>query len=165
MNTSFASSVQHSARKNKYPAVKSALLLLLFLFLVFRWWIVHQKLGRELHFSTRWRYIYIYIHTVGGHDHSAFRASDGLSLCTSETDCGFLNCADPRPEPWCFLVTQRRKVFLPSSSFFPTPFLRVYVPPFTGWTNVSFPRRRGIRSSRKRGLVKVWSLWSSGRRV
>lgn len=54
MNTWFASSVQHSGRKNKYPAVKSALLLL---FLVFRWWIVHQKLARELHFS---RYIYTY---------------------------------------------------------------------------------------------------------
>lgn len=65
MNTSFASSVQHSGRKNKYPAVKSALLLLLF-FLVFRWWIVHQEVGTELHFS-RWRYtyihIYIYVHS------------------------------------------------------------------------------------------------------
>lgn len=66
MNTSFASSVQHSGRKNKYPAVKSALLLLLLFFLVFRWWIVHQEVGTELHFS-RWRYtyihIYIYVHS------------------------------------------------------------------------------------------------------
>lgn len=112
MNTSFASSVQHSGRKNKYPAVKSALLLL---FLVFRWWIVHQKLARELHFSR-----YIYIHTVGGHDHSAFRASDGLSLCTSETDCGFLNCADPEPS-CCFLSGEERS-FSPSFSPIEPPF-------------------------------------------
>lgn len=182
MNTSFASSVQHSGRKNKYPAVKSALLLLLLFFLVFRWWIVHQEVGTELHFS-RWRYTYIHTYIyVHSRRTRSFRIPfiGRIKFVHGRNGLRFLKLR------WSTSVMFSRvaEEGLPSPFFFPhfpplspnrTPFSRVYVPPLYGGerggrTNVSFSRRKAAAcgeldraaNEASLGLVTLVGGWSSG---
>lgn len=112
MNTSFAGMLSIQAGKNKYPAVvKSALLLL-----VFRW---SALLEDSLHFS-RWMYTVVDIYNEEEDTvipHSVHRA--GLSSCTSETDCGFLNCADPPAVVFSFFRLNKAPLFPPFSHFLP----------------------------------------------
>lgn len=157
MNTWFASSVQHSGRKNKYPAVKSALLLL---FLVFRWWIVHQKLARELHFS---RYIYTYSRRT-----RSFRIPciGRIKFVHERNGLRFLKLRWSRA--LVLFPLRRRKIFFPLIFPHRTPFFYVFTCLLRGWLErwLFMEERghmRGIRSSRKRGLVKVWSLWLKAR--
>lgn len=88
-----------------------------------------------------------------GHGHSAFGASGGLSLCTSETDCGFLNCADPPAESWCFLRLNKAPLFL---FLIFSQIESLYEEPDGRWLFLGTQPHEGKldRADRKRGLVR-----------